>query len=345
MVPGEIDVLRRVIIVEQVGQQIGRKLDLVVLAHVLEDRHIVFLGRRSDLDLVMDPAQRPRIHQLLRRNIGREHQQLVERCRELLSGVKGQEINPRFERNDPPVDHVLWADQLAAEIIDEEQTAGGLELRRRFVKFRDRVEGEIEHFQRQLTAGVDHRPAAADPAPVRLLFPADFGVLLFLGARGRPDHLVNGRIEHLDDVAVDLEAVGDENGLLEHVFDRLGDDRLAVSRGTVQQDGAPGIHRRPDQFDQLLGHDQMGKAFGKRFGADLFVGDQLFLNLLPIVRQGDRRRADILRLVQGLDGPLRAFARQAVSQFRNQAVAESAQGLHQAFFLGVVDQHRDDRAG
>ena len=50
-----------------------------------------------------------------------------------------------------------------------------------------------------------------------------------------PDGAVEGRVVHLDDLALDLHRVGDVHLAAQELGDCLSDDRLAVARATVQE--------------------------------------------------------------------------------------------------------------
>ena len=84
----------------------------------------------------------------------------------LRPGVQRQEVDAALERHDPAVQQVARRNALAAEVVDDEHAAVGLQLDRRFVELRDRVERQVEHLERQLAADDDHRPADLLPAAI-----------------------------------------------------------------------------------------------------------------------------------------------------------------------------------
>ena len=61
------------------------------------------------------------------------------------------------------------ADELAAEVVDDEAAAEGLDVERRLVEVAGGVVAEVEHFEGKFAAGDDEGPAAGNPAGI------DFG--------------------------------------------------------------------------------------------------------------------------------------------------------------------------
>ena len=60
--------------------------------------------------LVPDAAQERVVHQVLRVEVGREDDELLERHLELLAAGDGEEVVPVFQRQDPAVEQFLGAD-------------------------------------------------------------------------------------------------------------------------------------------------------------------------------------------------------------------------------------------
>src|SRR5438270_731952 len=83
-------------------------------------------GLRINLQHVVDAAQLRGIHDFFGRKVGREYNQLIEQERELLAGVKGKIVQLALERKNPPVQEIMGAYPLAAEVIDNEYSADGL---------------------------------------------------------------------------------------------------------------------------------------------------------------------------------------------------------------------------
>src|SRR3990172_3535347 len=79
-------------LLEQVGQSLVRVGDALALGHALEDAAVLFIARIADLDLVAQPSQKGLVHQVARRQVGREHDHHVERDFDLAPGVQRQKI-------------------------------------------------------------------------------------------------------------------------------------------------------------------------------------------------------------------------------------------------------------
>ena len=61
----------------------------------------------------------------------------------------------------------MGADELAAEVVDEEDAAVGLEVDRGLVEVGLGVVAKVEHAQVEFAAGDDHRPAECGPSAGR----------------------------------------------------------------------------------------------------------------------------------------------------------------------------------
>ena len=157
---------------------------------------------------------------------------------------------------------------------------------------------EIEHLQRQFTAGDDHGPVAGDEAFVDILAPQAAGTLAF-GNR-LFDGFVNCRIEQLDDHAVHLETMRHEDHVFEDGADDFGNGCLAVAGRAVNQDGGAGIYRRSEAGEEAFGDDQILEGIDQQFAAHPLVGDFLADDALLVGLQGNRRRSEILAQLQRL---------------------------------------------
>ncbi len=78
-----------------------------------------------------------------------------------------EEIVAVFERQNPAIEQFLGADNLPAEVVDEEHAAVGLEVDRGLIELGLGVVAEVEHFERQFAAGHDHRADDATPSADR----------------------------------------------------------------------------------------------------------------------------------------------------------------------------------
>src|SRR5581483_10621162 len=111
--------------------------------------------RILDRNLVGDPAQKGLVGERLRVQVGREDRQHVERNLKLLAGVQCEVVHTAFERHDPPVEQIFRANALASKVIDQEHAAVRFQLQRRLVELGNRVEGQVQHVERQLAADDD----------------------------------------------------------------------------------------------------------------------------------------------------------------------------------------------
>ena len=208
--------------------------------------------------------------------------------------------------------------------------AHGLHVGRRLVELGDRVEGQIEHLDGELTTGDHHGPPAAHPAGI--------GQLVRVRAlEGLRPLLVDAGIEHPDHLAVHLQAVGDPDRLVEGLAQGQGDGGLAVAGSAVEQHRAARVGGGAQAGQHAVGQDQVAQGGLDRLGRDVVAADRLGGHLGPVGLHGDRRRTRVLALGQGLDGPVAAEAGQRVAVGRVARVGQ-AQHLDQPLLLGLL-QH------
>src|SRR3954451_18159230 len=116
-----------------------------------------------------------------------------------------QVLDAAFERHDPAIEERFGTHHLAAEIVDEEYSTERFDMQRRLVKSGARIEFQVEHLEVELTTRHDKRSQARYPAAVEALAANDSA------ASTRVDVALSGavdaRIENLDDLAFDLEAI------------------------------------------------------------------------------------------------------------------------------------------
>src|SRR5579875_4038208 len=132
-------------------------------------------------------------------------------------------------------------------------------MQRSLVIVPDRVVKQVEHLEGQLAAGYQKRPAAGYPAVVRNIVTNRRQAIV--AGLDDIDGNVNGRVEHLDDVPLDGDGVGDVDDVAEHVGQAAGDGGLSVSRRPVEQDGAAGVQARPALFDESVVEGQRANRF------------------------------------------------------------------------------------
>ncbi len=83
-------------------------------------------------DLVGNAAQERVVDQVVRLQVGREDEELIEGHLDLLAVGQVQEVVALFERHDPAVEQLDDAHPLAAEVVDHQRAAVALELQRGF---------------------------------------------------------------------------------------------------------------------------------------------------------------------------------------------------------------------
>ena len=77
-----------------------------------------------------------------------------------------QIIDARFQRDDPSIEEIARRHALAPEVVDDEDAAVRFQMNGRFVELRQVAVSEVEHFERQLAADRDDRPADSHPAAI-----------------------------------------------------------------------------------------------------------------------------------------------------------------------------------
>src|SRR5882724_12558756 len=202
LIAGELEAVAGLQLLDHQRRHVVGHLDAALRCDQAEDAAIFLAARRLDLQLVGNTAQEGRIHEVVRLQVGREHDDLVERNREGLAGVELQEVDTAFQLHDPAVQELLGLHQLTAEVVDDEGAAERLHVQRRLVVLRAFVVAQIQHFQREFAAGDDDRALAGHIAAVERLL-AD-GIVAIVAVR-RFHFLVDRRVVDLDDLAVDLD--------------------------------------------------------------------------------------------------------------------------------------------
>ena len=260
---------------------------------------------------------------------------LVEGDLEFLAGLQGEDVLALFQGDDPAVDQRLRRFRLAAKVVDDEHAAGGLHLQRCLVGPGDGVVVEVEHVERQFTAGDDGGAFAAHVAAVEAVAGATQGrgiVELFLGG-GMHDRVVDG-----DDLAGIFHGAGHVDLVAKGIADAVGDRGFPVARRAVHQDRAAGADSGAEVRDQVIGQDQVPHGGGQVIAGDLDVTDRLSLDLLVVDMQRDGHRAEIFRLRQGVERARLAVVGQLVAHFLVGSGLERAGRLEKQLFPCHVDQ-------
>ena len=150
------------------------------------------------------------------------------------------------------------------------------------------------------------------------------------------------RIIHLDDHAIDVDGVGDLDGVAKTPADNFSQAGLAVARRTIEQDRPAGVDGGPQTADQRFRHDEPGQTLVDDVPADLLAEELLTFDLGLIVVQGHRHRADILALLQRLCRPLAALAGKGETHFGTGTQAGNAQGFQEITVAGGFDEFIHD---
>ena len=160
-----------------------------------------------------------------------------------------------LEWDDPSVQEIPDRDPLSSQVVDYEHPAGGLELWRRLVHPPRRVPLEVELVQCELSPCDDDRsPRWHVPAIMIGNRAEDLArharALVLVGARRlllvrQPESVVHGIVDD-HDATVDEHAVGHEVLVAEDSRDALGQQRLAVSGSSVQEQRSSGVDGGPE---------------------------------------------------------------------------------------------------
>src|SRR5277367_5660843 len=112
----------------------------------------LLIGDGADMNLGLNSAQEGGIDQGRRIEVGSKYDEHLERNLDLSPARQGEEVDAAIQRNHPAVEQFFGTDSLAAEVVNDQHTIVGLHLRRSGVILRDRIELQLEHLNRQLTA-------------------------------------------------------------------------------------------------------------------------------------------------------------------------------------------------
>ena len=153
---------------------------------------------------------------------------------------------------------------------------------------------------------------------------------------------MNPGIEHLDDLAINFETIGNIDHTGEHPADFLGDRGLAVAGRAIKQDRAAGVDRRSDFLDKIRGNHQIGEGDVDGGPVDPLIGDALAPDALTVARQRHGNGTDIEALTHRILRPQLAFLAQGVAQFGHRLGAGGPQGAQQLAFLSFIEQLLDD---
>src|SRR5256885_14948722 len=94
--------------------------DVSSLRLLPEDHRIRFRRRRLDARAITHAAQERLVGEILLLEVRREHDELLERNFDLLSGVQREIIDAALEWHDPAIQKILRRYALAAKVVDHE---------------------------------------------------------------------------------------------------------------------------------------------------------------------------------------------------------------------------------
>ncbi len=150
------------------------------------------------------------------------------------------------------------------------------------------------------------------------------------------ERLVVDRIEHRDDVAVDVDRVRHVHVAAERAAQAFGDHGLAVSGRAVEEHRLAGVDRRAELLEHLVADDQVREALPQPLAIDVAARRRERAHLRDVGGQRHRRRADVLADVEVLARAIAAGVGQRV------AVARRARSGGAAHFDELLGAHALD---
>lgn len=281
--------------------------DLVVEFHAVlggfnfKDAVEVFEAGSGDLDFVGQSAEEGGVHEVFGVEVGGEDEEFLEGDAEGFTVLEAEEVHSAFEWDDPAVEQVSGAEELSAEVIDEEATAECLHVEWGLVKVADVVVAEVEHFECELAAGDDDGPAAGHPTHVMGAV-ADEGEVIFPDGDIVFDGFVDAHVEDADDLPVDGDGVGNEDDLFKYGGEADGDGGFAVSWGAVEEDGAATGHCGAALLDEAVVDDEVSEGLANAFRGDDLVVELLAGDLLCEVVEGYRSGTGVAGDLESVEG-------------------------------------------
>src|SRR5487761_1439421 len=283
-------------------------LAVMLLDQIVDGRRVIFQPDRvanpaedptvfdhrgvGNLHLEENPAEEGLVDQLLGLEVGGEDQNLGEGDHHGGTGPTDVEVVVAgLQGNDEPVEQVLRAQLLAAEVVHQEKSAVGLQLQRSLEEAQPGIKAQLQLPTCQLASGPDHRPGAESPAGV-------------MGRQIGGDRTVVHRVKYPNHLTFDVEGVRYEDGVPEQGSTGLGDAALTVSRRSIEKDRLAGAQRRPQAIEHAGWQHQMIQGgpqhlMGHRIAAPALVpGDR------DIDIQGHRGGACVLIDLHHFLGPL-----------------------------------------
>ncbi len=245
----------------------------------LAPKHFLKLRRAriAQAQLEADAPEERFVSQIRRLQIRREYEHLLERHFHPLAGDQGQVVHALLERDNPAVEQVRGPHLLAAEVVDQHDSAVGFQLQRRLVEPAPGTPQQIQSAERQLAASSDKRAMHLHPPLIQARY-----------RRLTTHRPVDERVEHFDNGPVHFDRVGQVDRIAQHARDALGHGRFAVARCAEQEQRRAGL----DRWTNAVAHHVRGEQVRKRLPHPR-SGDQVGVDRLRVDRRnvvGDRHR-------------------------------------------------------
>ena len=184
------------------------------------------------MDLVADATEEGLVDERAGLQVGAEHDHRLEgRANRHARARQRQVIDAPLQRDDQAIQKGPGRRVLPAEVIEQEDATVRLQMDGRLVITHQRIEGGRELGRGQLATSLDEGPFDEHPPGVEI-----HGQLPL-------DALVVQRIVDPHHLALDVDGVGDVDRFTQQLGAGLGDRRLAVPRGAIEEERGTGVDR------------------------------------------------------------------------------------------------------
>src|SRR5688572_8958075 len=99
---------REVISAHERAQQLRRTFQLRLLTELEEDTDVLLLIRVLEVHLVLNPAKKRLISQLVRSQIGGKHKKCLKRDGDFSACLQGEVVNLALHRHNPAIQNLGW---------------------------------------------------------------------------------------------------------------------------------------------------------------------------------------------------------------------------------------------
>ena len=233
----------------QSGGRTAVDLDAALLGDPGEDPVELIVGTGADVDLVVDPPEEGLVAQPSRVEVRGEHDLHLEGHFEL-PAVQRQVVDLAVQRHDPAIEERIRGHGLSTEVVDDQDAAVRLHLQGCEVDAGVAVELQVEHPCMEFPSGDHGRASALHPTAVqaRRLLHGGF---------------VQRRVEHRDDLSVDLETVRDQDVVLVRPHDPLRHAGLPGTRWAVEEHRTPAVDGGAELVEQRRRDHQVRERLGQ----------------------------------------------------------------------------------